>query len=107
MEKKFLTVPHATVGAWMLEKWQLPAIFQKAVALHHEPRVQEVDPPLLVLSRALYLGNQMAKLLNLGEGGNYRLGALPGELLQELKLSREKLPQLQSLPQAFLILWKS
>lgn len=102
MEKIFLTVPHATVGAWMLEKWQLPEIFQKAVALHHEPRVQEVDPPLLLLSRSLYLGNQMAKLLNLGEGGNYRLGPLPGELFRDLRLSREQAAaQLQALPQAF------
>ncbi len=102
MEIKYLAVPHATVGAWMIEKWQLPEIFQKAVALHHQPLVQELDPPLLLLSRALYLGNQMAKLLNLGEGGNYRLGALPGELLQDLRLSREQVAaQLQALPQAF------
>jgi putative nucleotidyltransferase with HDIG domain len=102
VEIEFLTVPHATVGSWMLEKWQLPEIFQKAVALHHLPRVEKIDPPLLVLSRALYLGNQMAKLLNLGEGGNYRLGPLPKELLQDLKLSREQVAsQLQALPQAF------
>jgi len=102
VEIEFLTVPHATVGAWMLEKWQLPEIFQKAVALHHAPRVEKVARPLLLLSRALYLGNQMAKLLNLGEGGNYRLGPLPRELLQDLKLSREQVAaQLQTLPQAF------
>ncbi len=102
VEIEYLTVPHATVGAWMLEKWQLPEVFQKAVALHHEPRVAEVEPPLLVLSRALYLGNQMAKLLNLGEGGNYRLGPLPSELLQDLKLSREQVAsQLHALPLAF------
>jgi putative nucleotidyltransferase with HDIG domain len=102
VEVEFLTVPHTTVGSWMLEKWQLPEIFQKAVALHHEPRVEKVDPPLLLLSRALYLGNQMAKLLNLGEGGNYRLGPLPGELLKDLKLSRKQVAlQLQALPPAF------
>jgi len=102
VEIEYLTVPHATVGAWMLEKWQLPEIFQKAVALHHEPRVENVDPPLLLLSRALYLGNQMAKLLNLGEGGNYRLGPLPKKLLTDLNLSREKLAsQLETLPRAF------
>lgn len=102
VEMEYLTVPHATVGAWMLEKWQLPEIFRKAVALHHEPRVENVDPPLLLLSRSLYLGNQMAKLLNLGEGGNYRLGPLPKELLKGINLSREELAaQLASLPQAF------
>jgi putative nucleotidyltransferase with HDIG domain len=102
MEVKYLTVPHATVGAWMLEKWQLPEIFQQAVALHHDFRMEKVDPPLLLLSRSLYLGNQMAKLLNLGEGGNYRLGALPRDLLQDLNLSREDLAaQVRALPQAF------
>lgn len=102
VEVEYLTVPHATVGAWMLEKWQLPEIFLQAVALHHEPQVEKVDPPLLFLSRSLYLGNQMAKLLNLGEGGNYRLGPLPRNLLQDLHLSREDLvAQVQALPSAF------
>jgi putative nucleotidyltransferase with HDIG domain len=102
VEAEYLTVPHATVGAWMLEKWQLPEIFQQAVALHHEPRLEKADPPLLLLSRSLYLGNQMAKLLNLGEGGNYRLGPLPRGLLTELGLSREELAiHVRALPQAF------
>ncbi|MFZ5451829.1 MAG: HDOD domain-containing protein [Thermodesulfobacteriota bacterium] len=102
VEIEYLTVPHATVGAWMLEKWQLPEIFRQAVALHHEPRLANVDPPLLLLSRSLYLGNQMAKLLNLGEGGNYRLGPLPKDLLKGVNLSREELAaQLADLPQAF------
>jgi len=102
VEIEYLTVPHATVGAWMLEKWQLPEIFQQAVALHHEPRVENIDSPLRILSLSLYLGNQMAKLLNLGEGGNYRLGPLPRQLLKEINLSREELAsQLAALPQAF------
>jgi putative nucleotidyltransferase with HDIG domain len=102
VEIELLTVPHATVAAWMLEKWQLPEIFQQAVALHHQPRVEEVDPPLRLLSRALYLGNLMAKLVNLGEGGNCRLGPLPPELFRDLKLSREQIAsQLHTLPQAF------
>ncbi|MBI4794949.1 MAG: HDOD domain-containing protein [Deltaproteobacteria bacterium] len=102
VEIEYLTVPHATVGSWMLEKWQLPEIFQQAVALHHDFRMEKIDPPLLLLSRSLYLGNQMAKLLNLGEGGNYRLGPLPRALLTDLGLSREELAtQVRVLPQAF------
>jgi len=102
VEIEYLTVPHATVGAWMLEKWQLPEVFQKAVALHHEPQAAKIDPPLLFLSRSLYLGNQMAKLLNLGEGGNYRLGPLPRDLLKDVNLSREELAsQVRALPLAF------
>jgi putative nucleotidyltransferase with HDIG domain len=101
-EKEFLTVPHAVVGAWMLEKWQLPEIFQQAVALHHKPQFGRIDPPLRLLSRSLYVGNQMAKLLNLGEGGNYRLGPLPREALEDLHLSREELAvQVRCLPKAF------
>jgi pseudouridine synthase len=102
VEKEYLTVPHATVGSWMLGKWQLPEIFQQAVALHHEPRLERVNSSLLVLSRSLYLGNQMAKLLNLGEGGNYRLGPLSRDLLNDLNLSREEVAaQVRALPQAF------
>jgi HD-like signal output (HDOD) protein len=101
-EKEFLTVPHAAVGAWMLEKWQLPGIFQQAVALHHEPQLERIDTPLRLLSRSLYVGNQMAKLLNLGEGGNYRLGPLSREVLEDLHLSREELAvQVRGLPKAF------
>jgi len=102
VEIEYLTIPHATVGAWMLEKWQLPEIFQKTVALHHQSRVEGGDPPVVLLSRALYLGNLLAKLLNLGEGGNYRLGPLPGDVLQDLNLSRLQIAeQVRALPQAF------
>jgi HD-like signal output (HDOD) protein len=102
VEVEYLTVPHAVVGSWMLEKWELPEIFQKAVALHHEIQPEKVDPPLLLLSRCLYVGNLMAKLLNLGEGGNYRLGPLPQDLLKDLNLSWEDLAsRVQALPQAF------
>jgi HD-like signal output (HDOD) protein len=101
-EKEFLTVPHPLVGAWMLQRWQLPEIFQEAVRLHHQPLVKGLDPAVRLLSRALYLGNQMAKLLNLGEGGDHRLGPLPPELLQDLGLTRlQAASLLQELPQAF------
>lgn len=101
-EIEYLTVPHAAVGAWMLEKWQLPEIFQQAVALHHDPLATDGDPAAFLLSRALFLGNLMAKILNLGEGGNYRLGPLPGQILATLKLSRAQVAeQLRALPQAF------
>ena len=102
VETAYLTVPHTQVGAWMLEKWQLPGIFQKAVARHHDPLAADGDPDVVLLSYALCLGNIMAKLLNLGEGGNYRLGALPPDLFKALGLSRSQVAErLRALPRAF------
>ncbi|OGP72843.1 MAG: hypothetical protein A2Y80_00420 [Deltaproteobacteria bacterium RBG_13_58_19] len=101
-EKEFLSVPHPEVGAWMLEIWQLPEILQQAVLLHHQTKVGKVDDSVSFLSQALYLGNQMAKLLNLGNGGHYRLSPFPLAMLNSLSLTAEQLVvQIMDLPQAF------
>ncbi|MBM4274649.1 MAG: HDOD domain-containing protein [Deltaproteobacteria bacterium] len=88
-EKAYLTVPHAQVGAWMLETWGLPPLFVQAVQAHHHPDGPAAEAPAPTLSRALYLGNLMAHLLNLGDGGHSRLPPAPAELLRALCLTPE------------------
>lgn len=101
-EKDFLSVPHPEVGAWMLEIWQLPEVLQKAVLLHHQTDIGKVDHAVRFLSHSLYLGNQMAKLLNLGNGGHYRLSPIPLAMLNSLPLTPERfVVQLMDLPHAY------
>ncbi len=102
-EKDFLTVDHPTLGAWMLANWQLPEVFQVAVRHHHQPQAHVPVSRARFLSQALFLGNYMSKLLNLGNGGNFRVSPIPAEILKSLRLTRTQLAaQLAELPKAFL-----
>jgi putative nucleotidyltransferase with HDIG domain len=44
IEREVFTCDHATVGAWLLQKWQLPTALVDAVGLHHD----ELDGTLAV-----------------------------------------------------------
>jgi putative nucleotidyltransferase with HDIG domain len=37
IEREVFTCDHATVGAWLLQKWQLPTVLVVAVGMHHDP----------------------------------------------------------------------
>ena len=48
-EAKYLGTTHASVGAWLAEKWSFPASLVKAIAFHHAPAETSWDPPLTAL----------------------------------------------------------
>lgn len=54
MERLVFSVTHAEVGAWLLERWRIPAPFCEAVAVHHTP-VPETQP----LAWHLYWANRL------------------------------------------------
>jgi|GEM_PF-3328590 len=101
-EAAFLTVPHATVGSWLLKQWCMPEVLQQAVAKHHLP------PPATAakgragrLPQCVTLGNILAKLLNLGDGGNCLLHDFSGALLKSLSLEPDDLVRvIQQFPAA-------
>lgn len=54
IERLIFSVTHAEVGAWLLERWRIPASFCEAVAMHHIP-VPETQP----LAWHLYWANRL------------------------------------------------
>jgi len=101
-EKDFLALDHPTLGALMMEKWHLPEVFREALLHHHQNEAELREPRSRLLCQCLYVGNLLAKLLNLGNGGHYRLSPLPAKLLQDLQVSRPQLAALlRKLPQAY------
>lgn len=49
LERTYLGVDHAAVGAALLRHWGLPESIVEAVASHHRPRGDEADPSLAAL----------------------------------------------------------
>jgi len=60
IEKRYLNVTHAQVGAALLKRWQLPADLVAAVEGHHS--LEKIKDPA-PLHKALYYGNLLAKIL--------------------------------------------
>jgi putative nucleotidyltransferase with HDIG domain len=51
-EIEVLGVTHGRVGAWLAEKWNLPAIISDTVMYHHEPWNAELDKTFVALITA-------------------------------------------------------
>lgn len=102
-ETRYLTVPHPVLGSWLLRQWGLPPLVQQVVAHHHDPRPRKTRARNQQdrLSACLRLGNLLAKLLNLGDGGNYRLDRSWRQLMENLDLEPTALIGLiRQVPQA-------
>ncbi len=102
-ETAFLTIPHSTVGSWLLRQWCMPEVLQQAVAKHHRP--PSAFPPKRgkahTLPLCVGLANILAKLLNLGDSGNLRLHDFSLEHLEALHLEPAALIRIiQQLPAA-------
>ncbi|MAE71772.1 MAG: hypothetical protein CME06_15045 [Gemmatimonadetes bacterium] len=52
VETGILGVGHAEVGAWLLDRWQLPLELVDAVRWHHAPECAETAPVLAAILRA-------------------------------------------------------
>ncbi len=58
-EARHLGTTHASVGAWLAEKWAFPAPLVRAIAFHHAPAETPWDPPLTAL---VYLAGLIFRL---------------------------------------------
>jgi len=48
-EKKLLEVTHGEIGAWLAEKWNLPAMICDTVKHHHQPWNAVIDPSFVAI----------------------------------------------------------
>lgn len=84
---------HQRLGSQLLDFWKFPDNIVQAVKYHHEPQLKTVklDPQLKDLIRALFLGNQLAKALNLGKSTNPIREEIPKIVWQSLNIKRSQL----------------
>lgn len=66
-ERAVLGVDHADVGAWLLNRWNLPPEITEAVGLHHHPR-RSLDR--FDICAVVYLANIVAHRADIGYSGD-------------------------------------
>jgi putative nucleotidyltransferase with HDIG domain len=74
-ETERIGVSHAAIGAAVAKKWDLPSPLCESIAQHHAPLVQPSD-----LCDCLFVGDQLAKALSVGDSGDAQPPFLPPEL---------------------------
>ena len=79
-ERTALGVEHGELGAWLLEKWNMPQEIVVAVREHHR---EDYDGPHAVYSRLVLLADRMLKGLDMGDAPT---NDLPPHLLDALGL---------------------
>ncbi|MBU0965256.1 MAG: HDOD domain-containing protein [Proteobacteria bacterium] len=84
---------HQRLGSQLLDIWKFPDNIIQAVKYHHDPQLKtaKIDPQLKDLIRSLFLGNQMAKALNLGKSTNPVREEIPKIVWQSLNIKRSQL----------------
>ncbi len=83
-EMQVLGTDHAEIGAEILDRWELPDEFSRAVRHHHEPEKPASDDASVLL---IHVADLLCLSAGLGigsDGLNYKLA---GELVEPLKLS--------------------
>lgn len=66
-EKRIIGASHDTVGAWLMEKWQLPMIFHQVAHYHHS--MNNTPDECLIAVSIVSFANHLAQLKSFGFGG--------------------------------------
>jgi putative nucleotidyltransferase with HDIG domain len=66
-EQRVFGASHDTVGAWLMEKWQLPRIFRQVANFHHS--IPETPDEALIAVSLVSFANHLARLKSFGFGG--------------------------------------
>lgn len=85
--REMMCAGHAQVGAWLMERWQLPQPVIAAVREHHDP---EFSGEHSIYPNLILLADRLLKEYGLGDG---EPAALPEPLLQRLGLDAEQLQE--------------
>jgi len=89
---------HQRIGAALLKKWKFPDSIVNGIKLHHDlpPETKDLPPDTISLTRALCVGNQMAKALSLGRSTNPNRRDIPEIMWKFLNIRRDELAGLSS-----------
>ena len=88
-ERQVLGVDHASIGAWLINEWNLPEHYCQAILASHEPQETAVDPEHISLARSVALGALVADILyghdqRVAIDRTLALGAVGEELTAEI-----------------------
>lgn len=77
-EKEVLGVDHAWIGAWLLEKWDLPEIICQGVRFSHDPETADLDEDATRFVNCVSVASRFSDILlnDPGESGIAALGVM-------------------------------
>lgn len=74
LEREVYGVDHASVGASVCRRWQLPDSLANAVAMHHGSAAPASDERAVWLANLTFVGNRLAKTTRIGDSGSPLVG---------------------------------
>jgi putative nucleotidyltransferase with HDIG domain len=97
-EMALLGVSHGEIGAWLAEKWNLPAIICDTVKHHHQPWNAAADPSFVALITVADLLCHRTGMGNSGRGGSPQYDDRLWDIFSKaaMPLDESDLPQFQS-----------
>ncbi len=97
VEKEILGFTHQRVGGLIADQWNFPEEYIQAIKYHDGPIPSSIDedPVSAKLARAVYIGNQLAKVMRLGKSIDPSVAKIPIDVWQALGISREVIPTLR------------
>jgi len=87
-EKQELGFGHDRINAWLADHWNLPLNIREGLAYHHRPLSAQYYP---VVAHVVHVGDFLARVLEIGSGGDDRLPRLERGSLQALGLKFSRL----------------
>ena len=97
VEKDILGFTHQKIGGVVADQWNFPDEYIQAIKCHHGPFPSTIDddPISATLIRAVYIGNQLAKVMNFGKSIDPTVDKIPLSVWQALGISRNSLQGLR------------
>lgn len=97
VEKKILGFTHQRMGGLIADHWSFPDEYIQAIKFHHGPFPSSIDedPVSAKLVRAVYVGNQLAKIMGYGKSIDSSVSKIPLNVWQALGIARNDLPSLR------------
>lgn len=83
-ERKQFSVDHATVGAWLTEKWKFPRSLVEVIEYHHKPHLSKNVP---VQAAIVHLSDILVRAKGFGFAGDNFVPAIHPSVLEMLDLT--------------------
>jgi len=90
-ELQVLGVSHAQIGGWLARKWNLPKPLLQTIIYHHQPNLAGPDTRIASI---IHLGNGLARLAQIGSGGDNLPPVFHASIWPVLGLDESQVPAL-------------
>lgn len=91
VEKRYFSVDHATVGAWIAQRWSFPRSLVEIIEYHHKPHLARNLP---VHAAIVHLSDILIRAKGFGFAGDNFVPAVEPAVLEKLDLSESDIKEI-------------